>query len=493
MNAPLPSSGSDPDAARRQQAWAKLEQAIADNPIFAVETFDGLGWIEPFTGALIPTPFGRVAVAREHFRANLHWHGGRTKPLAELHAIRWYYYLRERVPRDPRLRMFNRDNGQWLNPQSAMWDERTVRRGEHICDACLRAMAVALVRAGAVHPDTLMPHSVLLAGVERSKLIELHLPGADLQDDGDEPIIADEDDFDSALPTPASSTAKRQAVGSNRISRGTAAVNAPVAHPPQAGSDSSSANAAAVDDLDRARAVQQRMLAKVPDIDGYDLAIHYQPYDAIGGDFYEARWMSDSQVFVMIGDVSGHGVQAALVTSSLLRSLRHILEHHSELTDIISQLNASAREDCIPGQFVTMWAAILDLDNHQIDTLCAGHHPALLANPNKDVILERIGASGPALGLMDNGIFSSALEVTRYQLEPGDVLFQYTDGLSEIQDADSNEYGDLRVVGQMIAHLDQDATVIVDRAAELAYAFAGASGADDDVTALAMRFCGTGG
>ena len=95
------------------------------------------------------------------------------------------------------------------------------------------------------------------------------------------------------------------------------------------------------------------------------------------------------------------------------------------------------------------------------------------------------------LGLIGGSMFRNALNLTAYQLEPGDIIFQYTDGLSEIQEPEHNEeYTDLRVIGTMVGLSEHSTQDIVDLSAHYACDFAGEKGADDDLTIMAIRFHG---
>ena len=85
------------------------------------------------------------------------------------------------------------------------------------------------------------------------------------------------------------------------------------------------------EDMEKAGAVQDHLLGDIPQLNGVDLAIEYQPYSHIGGDFYQVVRIGDERTFFILGDVSGHGVQAALIVSSIVNSLKIILRRADEV------------------------------------------------------------------------------------------------------------------------------------------------------------------
>ena len=471
----------DPEVERLNQAWAKLDHHIGNNPLFAMMTFDKLNWIDPFSGEIVPAPFGTEEVARKYFAEHDHWQRGQTKNANDMQIIRWLHWIRNNIRSDDRLRIFN-PLGLWMNPVTATFSLKTKRVNGKVGPDTLRSMAIDMIDAGAKAPGDLKDMAALKAAIAGE---------AAKEESGEAKIIAD-DDFGTNLANestesyrgPSRESGRIRAVGSGPTSSTDSAV---LGLRSLFESIGDAKQKETEEDLEKARKVQLHMMGEIPkDLPGCEIAVHYRPYDAIGGDLYEIARLPNDRVFILIGDVTGHGVQAALVTTSAIKALRYITRQEQDLVEILCALNDSAKEDLISGQFITVWAAILDIRNRQIETVCAGHHPAMLGNPDKDVLLERIGNKGMAIGLMGSGILRKQLKTEHYQLEPGDVICQYTDGVSEIMHPERGEYGDFRVMGSFVGLLDQPLQAMLDGMGEMAELWTGQA-PDDDVTIMAIR------
>jgi len=118
---------------------------MTSDPAFGVLTIDGLGWIDPYTGVVVPSPRGHLATARDHLMRTRPWLAASPKPLAELHLLRWLHFLVAAVKNDGRLRGFRRDSNQWMNPFTGNWHHLELDGGR-LDRKGLRAMAEILVR-----------------------------------------------------------------------------------------------------------------------------------------------------------------------------------------------------------------------------------------------------------------------------------------------------------------------------------------------------------
>src|SRR5689334_22082564 len=94
---------------------------LQSDPVYRVTTMDGTGWIDPFTGAVVPAPFGAESVARDHLVRSRSWQTGRTLPLPELLRVRWLVYLRANLEETPALRIIRQ--GRLLNPYTGRWHQ----------------------------------------------------------------------------------------------------------------------------------------------------------------------------------------------------------------------------------------------------------------------------------------------------------------------------------------------------------------------------------
>jgi len=481
--------------AHQSEARVKLDRAIVDNPLFAVVTFDGLGWIEPFSGSVIPTPFGRVAEARRYYTEHDDWLHQRARPMRVLQSLRWQHWLREHFDHDQRLQIFNAQD-QWLNPHTGSWSATRVRLGGKLTEDSYAAMAEELLRSAPAGPQALLDIGELK---RRAGAVASDEPR------GDASSLSDSGRFKIPLSDNTETTATRGS-GQHRITglrrRSTTDIaiedlRRMIADHRQATDTGSRelppATVQSIQDLDRARNVQRKMLCKLPEVAGCEFAVHYRPRDSIGGDFYEVATLRDGRVLLLIGDVTGYGMQAALVTSSILKSLRFITRVETDLGEILAQLNDNAREDLVDDQHVDVWAAILDPQTGAIEAVSAGHHPALVAHPSAEPVIRRLGRPGVAIGAVTSPALRRQLVPVHDRLQPGEILVHYTAGVSAMQHPHDGEFGELRTMSALLYHLAAaDPQQVIDGIAQTACSFVGHE-PEDDITLLALRYRADGG
>jgi sigma-B regulation protein RsbU (phosphoserine phosphatase) len=237
-------------------------------------------------------------------------------------------------------------------------------------------------------------------------------------------------------------------------------------------------------DIVRARSLQERLVARLPAVPGWDLAGHYEPMSGVGGDFYDAGPLgSGGRLSLTMGDVSGHGVQGALAVALAIKSLRLLRRSCQGPADLLVRLGEELRQDLLPGQFVTMYAASLDPDTGVLSTVLAGHHPSFLRRAGGAV--ERIGKPGMAVGLTEPSILARTLHPVEAILAPGDLVLQCTDGLLEAHDAHDEEFGEERVAAILSDMRGARCADVLARLCRELKAFAGEA-MQDDLTLLAM-------
>ncbi len=184
--------------------------------------------------------------------------------------------------------------------------------------------------------------------------------------------------------------------------------------------------AAVTQELATARRIQTSILPRaVPKLPGLEVAVRYQPMTAVAGDFYDFLFVDASRVGILVADVSGHGVPAALVASMVKVAFAAQAGHAAHPPAVLAGLN---RILCgsLDGQFVTAIYAYLDLEARRLAVGRAGHPPALLWRRAVGQCQE-IGQPGLLLGVVP----SADYEATEVGLAPGDRLVLYTDGVTE--------------------------------------------------------------
>lgn len=204
-------------------------------------------------------------------------------------------------------------------------------------------------------------------------------------------------------------------------------------------------------ELELARETQEGLLPKrIPAVEGWDLDAFCRPTRHVGGDFYDFIPLPDGRMATMIADVSGKGIAASLVSSSVQGALQMMLRAGQPLPDAFLAVNDYLCERSEEGRFVTLFAAALGADG-DLQWANAGHNPAYLYRGASGSI-EELGASGMILGSLSSAEFGVSHDEHRAQMEPGDVLLIYSDGLTEATGPDDELFGEDRVLELLREH-----------------------------------------
>ena len=205
------------------------------------------------------------------------------------------------------------------------------------------------------------------------------------------------------------------------------------------------------------------------------------PAGSYSGDFYWMQERSDGLCFVL-GDVAGKGLHAAIVTSLVVENLEALPDRPDLLcmVDLVSSIHTMLLEELPSNRFVTLVAGHLGHDG-MLRLVNAGHCPPLVARKNGGV--EIVPTTGPVVGILPGARWRSA----EAQLEPGDHLVLYSDGLLEARSPDGDEFGLHRIRASVAAQSERSPRGIVAALAEAAADHRAGTPADDDMTLMALR------
>lgn len=236
-------------------------------------------------------------------------------------------------------------------------------------------------------------------------------------------------------------------------------------------------------ELTVAASIQQRILPTVlPDITGYDLAGINIPSKEVGGDYYDCVDLGKGKYAVIIADVAGKGIGAALLVSTLDAALYSYLEFDIPLTEMSDRLNKLIHKSSPPDKFITFFIAVLDSITGELDIVNAGHNPIFLLR--KDGTLENLDAGGVGLGMFDFGIPYTGHKSI---LNPGDKLFLYTDGIPEAMNAQEEEYSDERMINFLKKYSDKSSLEFINSVVKDVKDYVGPVQQSDDITALILK------
>ena len=193
-------------------------------------------------------------------------------------------------------------------------------------------------------------------------------------------------------------------------------------------------------ELEKAREIQEGLLPKkIPQVRGLEVAGAWQPARVVGGDYYDVLKFSDRKLGICIGDVVGKGITAALLMANLQASFRAFAEEGVLPGAVCGKLHGVISNNVATEKFVTFCYCTIDAAEKRLTYASAGHCPPLLLRSSGQVISLREG--GTPLGILPGREYRD----TEAQLEAGDRLILYTDGLTEAMNAEEQEFGERRL------------------------------------------------
>jgi serine phosphatase RsbU (regulator of sigma subunit) len=263
-------------------------------------------------------------------------------------------------------------------------------------------------------------------------------------------------------------------------------------------------------ELEKGRQIQMEFLpTKIPQVPNYEIATSFYPAGKVSGDFYDVFTLPDGRISLVIADVCDKGVGSALYMA-LFRSLIRVFTNQA-LSEQLSAAVKSARKDkqidsALPsgidpvsglravvdtnnyialnhgdeGMFATLFLGILDPETGWLYYINGGHEPLFIISPNG--IKAKLEPTGPAVGIIPD----TAFDIQRIQLEPGDMLIGYTDGVTEARSPGDELFSRNRL-RSLIEQPFNSATELLERIKNNLFSFIDIAPRADDVTMLAVQ------
>jgi serine phosphatase RsbU (regulator of sigma subunit) len=238
-------------------------------------------------------------------------------------------------------------------------------------------------------------------------------------------------------------------------------------------------------EMEIAREVQEQLFPKtVPYVQGLEIAGICMPAAGVGGDYYDYLSFSDQSVGLVVADVSGKGISAALVMAGLQASVRNVIGPNTPPCEANHRLNEILYRSTSASRYATMFLGLFDSRTRILRYSNAGHNPPMLLSQSGH---SKLSAGGLPLGILDKSVYAEASQV----LEPGDILLLYTDGAVEAANPSSEEFGLDRLVRFLHARREMRSltTVINETIAELQI-WTKNSPQQDDITLVVARAVG---
>lgn len=240
-------------------------------------------------------------------------------------------------------------------------------------------------------------------------------------------------------------------------------------------------------ELSLARTIQNAMLpSEPPKMAGIECGFVFVPSHDIGGDLFDFIQLSDTELGILIADISGHGVPAALLSAIFKVLAGEVLRQGVGPSEGFRQLHRRLAKTFPTGHFASSFYGVLNTARKTLTWCKAAQEPVLLLRPGQPV--QMLEKGGPLLGLFDPDLFGERPYPEHVlELQSGDTLFLFTDGVVEVK----NEAGEQLTIDGLLGWLEQDVNLpprdLVERIHSRTLVHSGSLTLEDDLTALAVR------
>jgi phosphoserine phosphatase RsbU/P len=236
-------------------------------------------------------------------------------------------------------------------------------------------------------------------------------------------------------------------------------------------------------ELDMARTIQIGMLPKKIDFDRIGLSVYYKALGKISGDYYDIIRFSDGSIGIIIADVSGHGIPAALITM-VTKFIFHTYAHeYVNPLDLMKKMNSELLNVVSSDNYVTAFYMIIDVNNN-IRFSCAGHGPAIIYRESIDKF-DKLHNKGLMLGVFDEP--SMPFKMGSDTVARGDRLILYTDGITDQTNLSREQYGEARMMELIRANRNKPVDFVLKELVEDLNIFKGDARQKDDISIIIIE------
>ena len=218
-----------------------------------------------------------------------------------------------------------------------------------------------------------------------------------------------------------------------------------------------------------------------PKVPNFDIAGAYYSSGLVGGDYYDYVRITEGHLGIVVADVSGKGIPAALIMAAFRASLIAEVRNNYAIRTVVAKVNRLLWESIEIDRFVTAIYGVLDIQGRRFTYVNAGHNPGLLYRAATDTF-ETLDSTGPLLGTLEGATFKER----QVEIRPGDILTLYTDGITESMSATHELFGEERLMDVVRSRRAGPAAEIVRAIRETVSAYAGGE-PDDDLTIVLLK------
>ena len=238
-------------------------------------------------------------------------------------------------------------------------------------------------------------------------------------------------------------------------------------------------------DLDLARKIQQGLLPKcIPNLNGLDICGEMIPAMQVGGDYYDLIQLSDTKLFVAVGDVSGKGLAASLYMTKLQTMIQISTKMSFSPKEILIEINKRLYESIERSWFITMTLALFDTEARTVKFCRAGHMPLLTANNGT---VESIKTEGIGLGLEKGEVFDKTLQEVEIKTKSNQIFAFFSDGITEAMNEKDDMFGEEKLNEILKSKSNIRSTEIMDKVWSEVKHFRGAAQPNDDMTMVIVK------
>lgn len=233
---------------------------------------------------------------------------------------------------------------------------------------------------------------------------------------------------------------------------------------------------------------QRKLLpTKAPIVQGCEIAYTYRPADELSGDFFDFVEIGDGRIGFVIGDVSGHGIEAGILMGMTKKVLSIRLSEMGDPVAAVKKTNADIVKDMDRSSFVTVAAIVFDPAAKTLTSARAGHNPPMIYSPARGGV-RKFESGGLMIGMAPPHIFDAQLAPEVLEVQPGDVLLLYTDGIEEGKNPSGEEFGVGRIEPVLQTECAKPPSYVLGSLFYEFERFAAGVTQEDDLTAVCVKF-----
>lgn len=233
--------------------------------------------------------------------------------------------------------------------------------------------------------------------------------------------------------------------------------------------------------LNIAKDIQSRLLPKdFPRTENFEVYAKTVPAIFVGGDYYDIVKREDGKYLIVFADVSGKSVPAALLMSSIRTIVRNFGVYSEPVLSFAKKINRMITNDTPEDQFTTMILMVFDPQKLEVEVCNAGHNPMIVISKND---VKKVDATGIPFGIIEDFEY----EAVNIKLKSGDLIFIYTDGISEARNDKGEEFGHDRIIAYLTEKNTNNAKIIVEKLIDQVMQFSTGVNQHDDITAMAIK------